>query len=227
MICERCGQEFTEDWRTDKHERTKPCRFCSPTCSRARSWSSDSIEKRRQALLKRYAEDPKPSKSLSQERYYTYKRKTPEELIQSKVQQGAARRSTALQKYLATPFEELGMENKRRRVFEEQGYKCNRCGNSEWQGQQIPLELEHKDGNHGNNARENLEGLCPNCHAISPTWRGRNKGNYTVSNEELLQALQETESVRQALLRVGLSAKGGNYHRAYNLLEQSTRELRD
>ena len=44
--------------------------------------------------------------------------------------------------------------------------KCERCGNTEWLDSQIPLELHHKDGNHYNNNLDNLEILCPNCHAL-------------------------------------------------------------
>lgn len=52
--------------------------------------------------------------------------------------------------------------------------KCERCGNTTWEGQVIPLELHHKDGNKNNNSLENLQLLCPNCHALTPTYRGKN-----------------------------------------------------
>ena len=136
--------------------------------------------------------------------------------------QAAKSRQRWLEKYNATPFVELGIENRRRRVFEEQDYCCNKCGISEWQGCKIPLELEHKDGNSTNNVRENLEGLCPNCHSITDTWRGRNKpsknGVNIVTDEFLLQCLVETNNIRQGLLKAGLSAKGNNYARAKKLL---------
>lgn len=54
---------------------------------------------------------------------------------------------------------------------------CERCGRSEWQGEAIPLELDHVDGDRWNNTLENLRLLCPNCHALTPTYRGRNIGN--------------------------------------------------
>lgn len=47
--------------------------------------------------------------------------------------------------------------------------KCECCGLSEWMGEEIPLELHHKDGDHYNNDFDNLEILCPNCHA----WKHR------------------------------------------------------
>lgn len=131
-------------------------------------------------------------------------------------------REAWLAKYLATPFDQLGMENRRRRVLEEQDHRCNKCGISEWQGVKITLELDHIDGNTQNNARLNLEGLCPNCHSITDTWRGRNKpsrnGVSEVTDSYLLQCLREASNIRQGLLRAGLAAKGNNYARAKKLL---------
>lgn len=58
-------------------------------------------------------------------------------------------------------------------VFE---HKCSSCNLSEWLGQPISLELEHINGRHTDNRIENLTLLCPNCHAFTPTYRGRNIG---------------------------------------------------
>jgi hypothetical protein len=44
-----------------------------------------------------------------------------------------------------------------------------------WQGQPIALELEHINGDNTDHRIENLQILCPNCHAQTPTYRGRNK----------------------------------------------------
>ena len=56
--------------------------------------------------------------------------------------------------------------------------KCERCHLEKWMGLEIPLELHHKDGNHYNNNLDNLEILCPNCHAQEPNNSGSNIGNY-------------------------------------------------
>lgn len=56
------------------------------------------------------------------------------------------------------------------------GHKCMMCANSEWMGKPIPLQLEHEDGNSENNDLKNLKLLCPNCHAQTPTYCGKNKG---------------------------------------------------
>lgn len=54
-------------------------------------------------------------------------------------------------------------------------HECSRCNLSEWQGVPIPLELDHIDGEHHNNELENLRLLCPNCHALTDTYRAKNK----------------------------------------------------
>lgn len=52
---------------------------------------------------------------------------------------------------------------------------CERCKKVKWQGNLIPLELHHKDGNRFNNQLINLEILCPNCHALTDNHAGKNK----------------------------------------------------
>ena len=70
-------------------------------------------------------------------------------------------------------WETLKWTAKRSRVIREQEGKCIRCENDSWLGNPIQLEIDHIDGNRKNNSRENLEGLCPNCHSQTRTWRGR------------------------------------------------------
>ncbi len=62
---------------------------------------------------------------------------------------------------------------KRHNILE---YKCVNCGcDGRWQQGTISLELDHIDGDNKNNVVSNLRYLCPNCHALTSTYRGRNK----------------------------------------------------
>jgi hypothetical protein len=67
----------------------------------------------------------------------------------------------------------------RKRLISEglKQHRCECCGLTEWLDEPIPLELDHIDGDHYNNLIENLKILCPNCHAKTPTYRGKNKTN--------------------------------------------------
>lgn len=57
--------------------------------------------------------------------------------------------------------------------------ECEICGAYVWQGKPLPLELHHKDGNHYNNGFDNLQILCPNCHAIQEGNSGKSIGKYS------------------------------------------------
>jgi hypothetical protein len=54
---------------------------------------------------------------------------------------------------------------------------CEICNLSEWNNLPIPLELNHIDGNSHNHILSNLEIICPNCHAQTSTYRGKNIKN--------------------------------------------------
>lgn len=53
--------------------------------------------------------------------------------------------------------------------------KCEECGNTEWLGKRIPLELHHINGNRADNRLENLKLVCPNCHALTEGYAGTGK----------------------------------------------------
>lgn len=133
------------------------------------------------------------------------------------------------ERILTADWDALGDGLKRERVIFEQDGKCISCDLNEWLGEPIPLEIEHKDGNNSNDKRSNLEARCPNCHALTPTWRGRNQRNprkkpsERIADEILIEALRIKPNIGQALRSVGLKPFGNNYKRARKLLRKLAR----
>lgn len=105
-------------------------------------------------------------------------------------------------KHCGRSFDQLGFGSRRLYLLKEANYSCTRCGFSKTRedGQSI-LEIDHIDGDHTNNTRENLRVLCPNCHALTPNFRnwGRNeksskrfrKGNKGFEESKALENLEK------------------------------------
>lgn len=105
-------------------------------------------------------------------------------------------------------------------IINLRGRKCECCGLTEWLEKPINLEVHHIDGNHNNNELDNIQLLCPNCHSYTNNYCGKNinTGKIKVEDEDLIKALENSTSIRQALLSVGLAGSGGNYKRANELI---------
>lgn len=80
-----------------------------------------------------------------------------------------------LSEYLANS-KDIQSNKVRIKLLEEgiKEHKCECCGLSTWLGKPIPLELHHRDGDRHNNTLNNFELLCPNCHAFTESYRGKN-----------------------------------------------------
>ena len=54
-------------------------------------------------------------------------------------------------------------------------HECSICGiGPEWQGQPMPLILDHINGVSNDNRLENLRFVCSNCDSQLPTYKSRN-----------------------------------------------------
>ena len=53
--------------------------------------------------------------------------------------------------------------------------RCESCGITEWRGAPLAMALHHANGDGLDNRLENLVMLCPNCHAQTPNFAGRNR----------------------------------------------------
>ena len=149
--CKKCGKDF---------EPVKGLvNYCSLECRNSRLWSEEDKKK-------------KSISAKSSEKVMIVNRNRPEDYWK-KI--GEIRKENHRKQILESDYKDLSFESLRFRILYEQENKCNKCGLDEWLGQDLVLELEHKDGNNKNNNRDNLEMICPNCHSLTETWRGRNK----------------------------------------------------
>lgn len=88
----------------------------------------------------------------------------------------------------ARPLEEILQKRSRyvsyklkRRLFraELKQPKCELCGWAEQASDgRIPVELDHINGDRFDNSIDNLRILCPNCHSLQSTHRGKNIGKH-------------------------------------------------
>lgn len=71
-------------------------------------------------------------------------------------------------------------------LFKKYNNKCALCGWGERNpfSNKIPLEVEHIDGNYRHNNEENLILLCPNCHSLTQSYKGANRGNGRLSRKK-------------------------------------------
>jgi len=85
--------------------------------------------------------------------------------------------------------EDLKTDGSRKlRLIKTRGHKCEICSTADWFGASVPLELDHIDGNSDNNSLDNVRLICPNCHALQPTSRGKNAGKFPMTKRNVGRA---------------------------------------
>lgn len=105
--------------------------------------------------------------------------------LDPKVLSGKAWRKGSTVPVVRFPLEDILVENStysntsniRKRLVDEGVFvpECSSCKRKTWLGGSIPLELDHINGINNDHRLENLRLLCPNCHALTPTYRNRKR----------------------------------------------------
>lgn len=146
--CEFCNKIMTKKYGSG--------RFCSKTCSK--KFSNSKIKKERQA--DRFCKNCN-KKLNSRQLNYCSKQCEKEFKNKTRIEDWSNGKLNLNMSQLP--------EYIRNFLLEESKFKCIKCGYSGFNpftGKTI-LHIHHKDGNHTNNIKENLEVLCPNCHAMT------------------------------------------------------------
>lgn len=83
--------------------------------------------------------------------------------------------------------------------------QCECCKNVEWNGEPIPLNVHHIDGNHYNNDLSNLQILCPNCHAQTDSFCGRGRlKKLDISDEQIINMSRDSHSISEVIRKLGI-----------------------
>lgn len=196
MKCEKCGNDHDGAFGSG--------RFCSRRCACSKVFSKEAIDKKSKAAKQYLKDHPEARKNLTGGQKVS----------------GQELSAIHIARFAKRTFDECGWDSKRKRIIAEQDNKCLSCGLSEWLGNPIVLEVDHINGDNTDDSRTNLRALCPNCHASTTTWKGRNKTSFkTVSDEEFKALLLSEPNIRQAILKAGMNPNSAtHYVRAKKLL---------
>jgi hypothetical protein len=144
---------------TKNHE--KPGIYCSRHCANSRTWSQEDKDKKSVANL------GKPGRKG----ILTGHRDT-------SVNEKISKTRTSKQIERFNNGEMSDRAALRRMMTKLRGYRCeiSECGISEWLGKPITLQVDHINGDAGDNRPFNLRLICANCHTQTATFGNRNKG---------------------------------------------------
>lgn len=116
----------------------------------------------------------------------------------------------------------------KKRLIKE-GYKtakCEICCLETWLDAPIALELHHIDGDKYNNLLENLQFLCPNCHATTNTYRGKNTTSYRRDRQEGVTSICQNCGGSKAKSKTTICGRCAHY-RARKVERPTYEDLKD
>lgn len=174
MKCEKCERDHDGSYGSG--------RFCSRACANSRVWSQKDKQKKSETVKKKFAQEKWGYHSITSEHRKAI---------------GFSVRKKAIKDLLEAEFNTLSDYQQRKILLLENDYRCQKCNVGEWEGEQLPLEIHHINGDRKDKRRENVELLCPNCHSITPNWK--TKTHYT--REKLAKRQEDNIRAYQQLMR--------------------------
>jgi len=94
----------------------------------------------------------------------------------------AVRKGVLKARARAWPIERILREAKSRRNIKDRllpagilENRCSKCGITDWLGEPLSIQIDHRNGIRNDHRLENLRMLCPNCHSQTETYGARNK----------------------------------------------------
>ena len=118
---------------------------------------------------------------------------------------------------------------RRKFLLKLQDNKCKYCGINEWNGVKLILELHHIDGDRYNNDFENCIMLCPNCHAITSNYKGRNSKkykNYKYSDNEIIEIAKNSYSINNTIENMKYAMSKSLYERISKIISENNIEFK-
>lgn len=99
------------------------------------------------------------------------------------------------------------------------------CGLTEWHGKQIPLQLHHINGIRDDNRLENLQILCPNCHALTDNFGGKNANRSEYQRKKEINNKLVRCPIERDLLEILIYEKSfAEIGRMYNVSDTAIRK---
>lgn len=188
--CLNCGKPFSYK------ERNKT--FCNKSCAASynnKQRTKEIYEKISTSLKEKYANNSKPNEDKSKKEIIEKEKKIlicqwcGKPITNSYAKKFCSNKCDAefrtnqrLQQWLSGKYF-INPNNKipdfiRKYLYKRSEYKCEKCGFEGYNpvtGNSI-LQIHHIDGDASNNFENNLQVLCPNCHAMTDSYMALNKG---------------------------------------------------